>query len=145
MNLWDDQVTGKFHAGLYKNQSHPPVLVIDLQQEKQFSYVCDVLSQEEFLRVRRVASYYTELVLNTVGDATELDPGILDYSSCSLDVSVDVEEPSNDTMVEIDNSPVWSLLFTRVVKGLSEVDKLSVLVDKESEQIIWRKRVEPTK
>ena len=145
MNLWDDQVTGKFHAGLYTNKSHPPVLVIDLHKEKQFSYVCDVLSREEFLRVRRVASYYTELVLNTVGDAIELDPGILDYSSCSLDVSIDVEEPSNDTMVEIDNSPVWSLLFTRVVSGLTEVDKLSVLVDKVSEQIIWRKRVEPTK
>jgi hypothetical protein len=140
MTVWDKKVSGKFHVGLFKSQKNLPVLVIDLPNKKQFSYLCDIISREEFLRVRREMSRCRQLALNTLGDASEIDPGVLDYSTCELDMCIEVEEPQDDTLLHIDTTPVWSFLFIHSRAKKSE--KLSILVSKETERILWRKKIE---
>ena len=145
MNLWEDPVNGKFHTGLYKNKSHPPVLVIELTTTTQFGYMQDILVREQFLRVRKVGARFGHLVINTVGDAIEIDPGVLDFESCALNVEVDVEDPTDKMLVQLDNAPVWSLLFTRKEEAHTETSKIAILVDKTTEEIIYRRHVKAKK
>jgi hypothetical protein len=53
---------------------------------------------------------------------------------------IEVEEPQDDTLLHIDTTPVWSFLFIHSRAKKSE--KLSILVSKETERILWRKKIE---
>lgn len=136
---------GEFFTGLYKSKSHPPVLVVELPHSEQFKYICDVVNEEMFIKVRRIAAKYRKLVLNTVGDATEVDPGVLDHDSCRLNMTVKVTEPNEEKREKIDNAPFWSILFVHPREEFEEKDKLSIAVHKETQEILMRCLVEAKK
>ena len=129
---------GEFFTGLYKSKSHPPVLVIELPHREQFNLVCDIMNEEMFIKVRRIAAQYRQLVLNTVGDAVEVDPGVLDHENCRLNMVVKVVEPNKEKQALLDNAPFWSILFVHPKKKFERKDKLSIAVHKETEEILMR-------
>ena len=135
---------GEFLTGLYRNKSHPPVLVVELARREQFQFMCDVINEEMFLKVRRTAAKYRQLVVNTV-DRTEVDPGVFDYDECKLNITVKVIEPSKKNREELDNAPFWSMLFVHSRDEFTDKDKLSVAIDKDSEEILMRCLIEATK
>lgn len=145
MAEWEGPVSGKFYNNLFASKSHPPVLVVDIPDKDRFDYIYTMLSEEQFLRIRRIAARYKYIVLNSIGDATKIDKGVLDYDSCKIDIYIEISEPDVDTRTKLDNSPVWSLLFVRKVPGKEHKDKICILVDKQTEEIIYRRHVLPHK
>ena len=135
---------GEFLTGLYKEKGHPPVLVVELAREEQFQFLCSVVNEEMFLRVRRTAAKYRQVVVNTL-DREEVDPGVYDYDNCRLNTTIKVTEPNQSKRQKLDNAPFWSMLFVHSREKFKNKDKLAIAIEKDSGEILMRCLVEAKK
>lgn len=134
-------VSGEFFEKI-KGCGQPPTLVVDVLSNNQYQLIYDILTKEQFIKVRKVAARYRRLVINTVGEAKDLGDGSVSYSNCRLNITIVIKPPKSQMRVEIDNSPVWSILFVHPRENREKNDHIIfILVDKQTEEIVYRKDV----
>lgn len=138
------RVTGEFFKEI-QGCGHPPTLVIDVASQDQYQYIYDILLTELFIKIRRVVSRYRQIVINTIGEAVDLGDGATSYDECRLNLTVKIKTPERSIRTGIDNSPVWSILFVHPTRKTKKNRMIFILVDKQTEEIVYRKDIENNK
>ena len=118
-----------------KKPGYPPILLIDIKGKggpKLYETIKKNLMGEFFLRVRRIHSRYSKLILNSLSDI-EITNGIVDYDSCKINIEIDIPPVEEKVAAKLDTSPLWAIVFS------TKQQFIRLSIDKQTEEILVMK------
>ena len=119
--------------------NYPPILLINLSKRKNdnlYSYIKTLLSGEMFLRVRRVHSKYSKIILNSLSDLILDTEGHPVYDKCKINLDLDIDPVDDIIKARLDISPIW------LIGIVSQKEYITFAVEKKSEVIVKRRVVQ---